>query len=416
MLIYYVKRWCCLEYKKISNMFRKIVTELVYSPALGDKVGEYSVQLRREKIRRETGMIFISLAVLMHLFLILTLSSQPQHKTPPSIVDDTLHSQEDILRLYDQNTRGIRDLMLSLGIDRTNLQNTKLTKVAILDSAYLWSLTETDDGKAHIFYSDDSPRAAYYQRTDSKHGWVNQADAYVGQSSTLGQFAILKDGGSLITDKHTPTSCVPISNVPIDDQTLTSSLCTEDGLGVSISAYNMTAKSPISTDREVLPSEHITYTLSVTNNSSSTITVPLNVSLSDALEYSQMTNLGGGNYDSSTQVITWGSTTVKPGAEIKRNFALRTLSTIPSLAQGEHNTESYDCTMSTSFGNTVNVAVECPITKKIEGYVGKLPSVSTGSGLIFAGSLFLISAYLYLRARQLSIEMAIIKRANSGGA
>lgn len=398
-------------------MFRKIVTELVYSPALGDKVGEYSVQLRRDKLKREIGMVFILLAVLMHLFLILTLSSQSP-KAPPSIIDDTLHSQEDILKLYDQNIRSIRDLMLSLGIDRSSLQNTELTKVTILDNAYLWSLTRSDNSKTHIFNSNGSPQIAHYQRTNSKYNWIDQADAYVGQSSTLGRFAILKDGGSLITSKHTPesTSCIPISSVPLtDSQTLTSSLCPEDSLRVSISAYNMTAKSPASINKEAHPSEHITYTLSVANNSNTAVAIPINVSLSDALEYSQITNMGGGNYDAPAQTISWGLATIKPGEEVKRNFALRTLSATPSIAQGEHNTMSYDCTMSTSFGNTVDIAIKCPMTKKIEDYISRLPSVSTKSALIFAGSLLSISAYLYLRARQLSIELSIIKKSNSGG-
>jgi len=60
-------------------MFRKIVSNLAFSPALVGQLGFYAKRLRREEATRRVGLIFTALALVVQGFAVFT----PQNHLGP---------------------------------------------------------------------------------------------------------------------------------------------------------------------------------------------------------------------------------------------------------------------------------------------------------------------------------------------
>ena len=73
--------------------------------------------------------------------------------------------------------------------------------------------------------------------------------------------------------------------------------------------------------------------------------------------------------------------------------------------------------MVNSFGNTLTVAVSCPVEKQVaEQLVKELPHTGPRENMIFAGSLLAIVVYFWARSRQLGQEVRLIRRDVHAGA
>ena len=107
-------------------MFRKIVTELAYSPALAGNLGHYIKQLRNETSRRQIGLIFVSLAVIVQLFANLFPPESANAHDPTTFIDGGIPSIDEYLNHYDKNDGNIQSLLNSLGIKRSEIKAAKL--------------------------------------------------------------------------------------------------------------------------------------------------------------------------------------------------------------------------------------------------------------------------------------------------
>jgi hypothetical protein len=86
------------------------------------------------------------------------------------------------------------------------------------------------------------------------------------------------------------------------------------------------------------------------------------------------------------------------------------------MGQGVSDRSSYDCTMTNTFGNSIDINVDCPIQKEIvEQTVAELPHTGPRENMIFAGVLFSIVAYFYARSRQMKKEVRLIRRDLNAG-
>ena len=85
------------------------------------------------------------------------------------------------------------------------------------------------------------------------------------------------------------------------------------------------------------------------------------------------------------------------------------------MAQGTSDPTSYDCRMVNTFGNSVEIKVNCPTPKVIEQTVTELPRTGPTENMIFAGILVSVVTFLYLRTRQLGKEVRLIRREVTAG-
>ena len=157
-------------------------------------------------------------------------------------------------------------------------------------------------------------------------------------------------------------------------------------------------------------SDRIEYTVYLENVGQLPVTRTISEELSDVLEYSKLIQPGGGNFDETSKVLSWGDITLQPGEKTSRSFVVQVLDTIPTTARGSSEPSSYDCIMTNAFGNTVNIPVACETPKLVEGVTQELPKTGPGENLLFAGMVGTVVTFFWARSRQLGREVKLIRK------
>lgn len=161
--------------------------------------------------------------------------------------------------------------------------------------------------------------------------------------------------------------------------------------------------------------DRIAYTINVQNTGLAPAVAPLQENLDDVMEYATIADTGGGTFDENTKTLSWPSVTLQPGQKQSRTFVVKLASTIPAMARGTSDATSYDCIMTNTFGNSINVNVNCPAPKQVEEVVSQLPHTGPTENMLFAGVVFALVAYFYARSRQLKKEVRLIRRDLNAG-
>lgn len=161
--------------------------------------------------------------------------------------------------------------------------------------------------------------------------------------------------------------------------------------------------------------DQISYTITVRNPGSASISTALEDNLSDLIEYSTVIDNGGGTLNPTTGFLAWPNIQLNGGETQTRTFAIRLLDSIPSNAQGVNNTRSYDCIIANNFGDFININVDCPAPKIVEKITKELPKAGLIENLVFAFIILAASAYLSARSSQLEKETRIIRQNTNAG-
>lgn len=157
--------------------------------------------------------------------------------------------------------------------------------------------------------------------------------------------------------------------------------------------------------------DKLSYTITVENKGLVSESVTMQEDLADVMEYAKLVDQGGGELNEQTKVLTWPAVTLAAGQKQSRTIAVQMLSDIPKTNTGTGVPSSYDCKIDNTFGNTVNVNVECPVEKVVvEQVVGELPKTGPRENMIFAAVLLSVVTYFYARSRQLGREVRLIRR------
>lgn len=162
-------------------------------------------------------------------------------------------------------------------------------------------------------------------------------------------------------------------------------------------------------------SDQISYTISVENTGLSPMSVKLEEHLADVLEYANIIDNGGGTLDKTTGILSWLDVNLNPNTKQTRTFIIRLFDMIPATAQGLYNSTSYDCIMTNTFGNSIDIRVDCPAPKMIERVATELPKIGPTENMIFSGIVLAFTLYFYARTRQLKKEIRLIRRDVSTG-
>ncbi len=176
-------------------------------------------------------------------------------------------------------------------------------------------------------------------------------------------------------------------------------------------AINLDEGNKVASTILAKPSQRISYTITVTNKGYVDTKAPIQEKLEDVLEYAALIDLGGGIFDQNTKTLTWPDVTIKPGVTETRTFVVQLASSIPATNTGTSNASSYDCRMTNTFGNEVEIDVTCPTEKVIvEQVVSELPHTGPAENMIFAAVLLTIVTYFYTRSRQMGKEVRLIRK------
>lgn len=171
------------------------------------------------------------------------------------------------------------------------------------------------------------------------------------------------------------------------------------------------------------PGDQLQYTLSVKNVGKDSGDYTMTDQVADILQYADIVDAGDGRLvaesASNTLVpttIAWPVfTAIKPGAVVERTLLVKMKLTVPATATNISTPQSYDCTITNTFGNTINVGVECPPEKIVEQVTTELPHTGPSENIIFSGIVLAVVVYFYARSRQTSKEIRLIRRDFNAG-
>lgn len=381
-------------------MFRKLVSNLPFSPALIHDVGFYAKRLRNEEATRRLTVLFVVLALVMQS---LTMFSPPESANASSeqdIIPGGVSDLNDFLLRYDHNSDDVKDIFTTIGITRNEIASSKTASIHSSDNLYLmtrYGQFGNSSSEAALSYQRSTGGVAtrYFSPVSAITANNQSFDGWIGQSASLGWFGIIKSSGSVAT-KGIPSVVGATGGQAV---TITK----------SIKAANLTQGSENAANSAARPLDKIAYTLSAKNTSNTSSVATFSVQVSDILEYSTLIDGGGGSLDEKTATLSWPQVRLSAGESQERTFVVQLLSQVPTTPTGESNPSSYDCVMNAAFGDDLHVSVDCPAIKAAEGIIGQLPTTGIFTNIVFASFLFVVSAYFYARTRQMKKEIRIIR-------
>lgn len=386
-------------------MFRKLITNLSFSPSLIGEVALFAKRLKREKRLRLIGVLAIVVAVILNTITVLYPPESTNTASDHDMIYGGIESTEQLLSKYDTNESNIKDIFEAFSISRNDIASLSAgTITSAHDTAIAASRVSSAsqvDGEQKMVYNKASGGSGTLYFSPIKL-WNTTAQlipaqqsypALVGESAKLGWFAIVKSSGSLAV-KNLPKNLVTTTPSPIN---------------YSKKVHNDTQKSP-GQDAVAHASDRITYTLTAANTTKLAQSASFVERIGDVLEYADIIDTGGGTLDMRAQTLTWSTRTLKPEQSETKQFSVRLKSHLPATARGTSNPYSYDCTLSNTFGTTVHTPVLCPPAKLVETVSSNLPAASHAVNYGFSLILLVSALYFYARARQQEEEVRLIRR------
>ena len=330
-------------------MFKKIVSQLSFSPALVSQLGFYAKRLRKEQTTRRLGLVFVALALVVQSLVVF----QPPEAANAASNNDFIvgglglgsnRSLNNFLGPYDRNERRLQDVMNYFGITRAEITATQFKQFTIGDKkSYGY---ENRAGSAAIPITDASFNTVttIYGRNLNNFGPSNsQVWAYVGHSSKIGWFAIMQSCGNLVTDIYPPAPTPPPPPAKIE---------------TSKNAVNVTQSNVDATKVAARENDQVTFTVNVKNTGGTAKSVDLSDNLTDVLKYSKLVKNSTGTINPTTKVITWPSVNLGPGASVSHSYTVQMNSSLISTTT--------ECKMRNNFTDkivTVPVACTTPPAK-----------------------------------------------------
>lgn len=380
-------------------MFRKLVSNLPFSPALITEVSFYAHRLRGEEVTRRTTVLFVVLALIMQSLAVFTPPESANASSEQDIVRGGVSDLTDFLTRYDRNEDDLRDIYSAAGINRAELAAAKEGTIYAKDDTYVMSRygqfsAATTEVSLTYQRSVGGVGIRYFSPLAGISGKNSEYTGWIGRSATLGWFGIVKANGSLATH-GVPTTINPAG--------VTMASATK-----SVTATNLTQHAPAA-NRLAQPLDKLAYTLTLTNSNKQSVTDAFDVRIADVLEYATLIDSGGGSFDATSGSLSWPKVQLKPGESQERTFAVRLLATIPATPVGDSNGASYDCSIAVAFGSSLETPVDCPPTKEVEGFLSLLPRTGIGPNVAFGSVLLLIVCFFYIRTLQLKKEIRIIR-------
>ena len=381
-------------------MFRKLVSNLPFSPALIHDVGFYARRLRKEEATRRLTVLFVALTLVMQSLAVFSPPESANASSEQDIIRGGVSSLEDFLARYDRNEDDVKDILSTVGLQRSDIATSREGIVRSSGTTYImtrYGQLSSSANETSLSYqrSVGGIGVRYFSPLDEISGRSISLNAWVGNSPTIGWFAIIKSNGSLAL-KELPASVSSVSGAVAS-------------VKKSASAANLTQGAANAANVLAKPLDKIAYTLRITNTTNTPASTPISIYLGDALEYSSLIDAGGASLDAETNTLTWPSVLLKASGAEERTFVLQILASIPATPSGQSNPASYDCRSAVTFGETINVPIDCPAANCVEGGLLQLPNAGLPTNLAFAGILLLVVGYFYLRTRQLKSEIRIIR-------
>lgn len=413
------------------KMFRKIVSNLPFSPAIVGQLGFYAKRLRKEEATRRLTLMFVVLALIVQSFAVFQPAESANASSDSAFISTGISSINDFLSAYDSNSRHLKDVMNYAGITRAEIAATKYTTwvagdtlnygykshYGSIDGETEYKITDSNGNYALSVYS-------WPYKLFGPDGANTKLSGWVGNSSKIGWFAIKANCGNLMTQKILPApeqpKCAVNSDLLASDENCKtcsgdSTLWYKDPMCApnvekTKTATNVTQGFFDATTVTANTSDRISYTLTIANTGTDSATVKISDYINDTLEYATLIDDGGGTFDETTKTLSWPDITLEAKSKQTRTFVVKIKDPIPTTAQGASDETSYDCKMTNAFGNSTDININCPVVKTVETATTELPTTGPTENMIFAGVILAIATYFYARTKQTNKEIRLIRK------
>lgn len=323
-------------------MFKKIVSQLSFSPALVGQLGFYAKRLRKEQTTRRLGLVFVALALVVQSLVVFQAPEPANAANPSDMIPGGLglgsnRNFNNFLAPYDRNDRNLQEIFNYFGISRSEITATTFGQFVVGDKIG-WGFENRAGARAvSITNSAYQPVTTLYGRPlnmmNDRNGKIW---AYIGHSNKIGWFAIMQYCGNLITDIY-PEAPVP-PPAPAN-------------IVANKTAMNVT-QGLEATKKAAKENDILKYTVDVKNTGGTAKTVELKDNLAEVLKYATLTDPAGGALNASNGVLSWPSVNLGPGAQVTKTYTVKMKSSLITATD--------KCSMRNNFiDKVVTVPVGC---------------------------------------------------------
>ena len=205
-------------------MFKKLVSNLPFSPSLVAQLGFYAQRLKKEQVMRRLGIIFTVFALIIQSFAIFSPPESANAASANDMIPGGANSVSQILGLWDSNNYNFRDVMSYFGITRAELSsctvdNSWTQKYA--DWPYSFGRTWQGFSGEKEYNIPKTGGGTVYMTSEPLWAWGGGNNWFVGiscHSSEAGEFYIMKNCGNLNLKKPPkPHVCKYDNSLPVGD-------------------------------------------------------------------------------------------------------------------------------------------------------------------------------------------------------
>ncbi len=153
----------------------------------------------------------------------------------------------------------------------------------------------------------------------------------------------------------------------------------------------------------------IKYVISAKNSGTQTVNNYLfQDNLNYVLDYSSLSDPGGGTLNTSNKVLSWPAVTISPNQTVSETFEVKIDNPIPQTPTSTSDPNYFNLVMSNTYGNTVKINLPPGPTRIIAATTGSLPNTGPGSSILIIGVIMIIAGYFYYRSRLILKESNIV--------
>ena len=185
-------------------MFKKIVSNLSFGPALVGQLNFYAKRLRKEEATRRMGLIFVALALVVQSLVVFqppesANASHPSDFVPGGLGLGSNRSLNNFIRPYDANSKYLKDIMNRFGITRNEITSTQFGSWLATNKKISWGHTaRPNSSPVRVNNSAGTQVATVYGRTQTDYFAQHSCVRLGGLLSTNGMvrdYAIMRQLG-----------------------------------------------------------------------------------------------------------------------------------------------------------------------------------------------------------------------------
>ena len=193
-------------------MFRKLVSNLPFSPSLINQLGFYAKRVKREEFTRKIGLIFTIMCVIVQTVTI----ASPAKPTLAASTNDIIFGGGDLKKTQDIYSKGcdskgrcdIKAIMNAYGINATNLASATYENIYSSAENNYWSIGRAPRGYGGEVSKQIPGGPKIWART--LHGWsANRNWNAIRVNTSQGTRWILTECGNIVTKESKPATPPP---------------------------------------------------------------------------------------------------------------------------------------------------------------------------------------------------------------